>query len=400
MDMTKAFPITTSIRLTYFGRSDWRRAIILIAVSLVVIDILHYSTAPSISQLHAIYRYFYFLPIVYAALRFGLWGGLIATISAGLVFIPHIMLRWHDHPVDALNDLLVIVVLFGVAIITGRIADHMQQAQMEQAEIAKELSASLQKLEQQGTELRRAERLIALGTLAGGLAHQIRNPVGIIRASSQLLDSKSSQENDEIATVIQDEADRIEQLVSRLLNFADEHTLEYSSTNIGHLLAQVQRRVKVAAEPCGVDILICCSEEITTWQLDAEQIEHALVNLCVNAIQAIDTGESTNDERGKKGEIRLTAKLSGVSNTWLQLSVCDNGSGVPEYVQPYIFDPFYSTKDQGVGLGLSVVQRIVEDHAGTIRLTSPNQFGGATFTIQLPSEISASQNGIMRRTTH
>ena len=398
MDTTKILPAITSVQLPYFNRLDWRKAILAIAVTLAVIDFLHYSTASGISQLHAIYRYFYFLPIVYAALRFGLWGGLIATFSASLVFIPHILSRWQDHPVESLNDLLVVVVLFGVAFITGRTADWMREAQDKQAAIAKQLSESLHQLESQGDELRRAERLISLGTLAGGLAHQIRNPVGIIRASSQLLDNSSSDGNAEIASVIQDEADRIEQLVSRLLNYAGERAIERNTTDIDQLFAQVQRRVRVAAEPLGINIVVDCAKNVTTWDLDTEQMEHALVNLCMNAIQALEESESSNRAVDSESEIRLRAQLATGSAGWLELNISDNGLGVPEHVQSHIFDPFYTTKDLGVGLGLSVVQRIVEDHDGSVRLHSPNQDGGATFTIHLPGTSRSSLTGSTRLT--
>ena len=399
MDMTKPLPIVASTQLAYFNRFGWRKAIVVVAASLVLINILHYSTAPGISQLHTIYRYFYFLPIVYAALRFGLWGGLITTIAASMVFIPHIVARWQEHPIDSLNDLLVILVLFGAAIITGRTADWMREAQKKQSAIAKDLSDSLHKLECQGAELRRAERLIALGTLAGGLAHQIRNPVGVIRASSQLLDSNSTEEANEIAAVIQDEADRIEQLVSRLLNYAGERVTAYSATDIYHLFAEVQRRVSVAAKPLGIEIITVCARDVTTWELDAEQMEEALVNLCMNAIQALETSKMADGYYTSKGEIRLSAELYHGPENGLQLSVCDNGTGVPQHIQSHIFDPFYSTKDQGVGLGLSVVQRIIEDHLGTIHLNSPNQLGGTTFIIRLPVAEYAAQNSLTRLTT-
>ncbi|MEM7127189.1 MAG: ATP-binding protein [Chloroflexota bacterium] len=366
-----------------FEQSRWRKSIIIIALSLVIIDILHYSTAPGISQLHSVYRYFYFLPIAYAALRFGLWGGLIATISATLVFIPHIVMRWQDHPVDTLNDTLVVVVLFGVAVLTGRIADQMRDAQAKQAAIAEDLVRSYHQLENQGAELRQAERLVSLGTLAGGLAHQIRNPVGIIRASSQLLGDSPDGENGEIAKVIQSEADRIEQLVSRLLNYAGEQTVKRTETNIGNLLASVQQRVNFPAEPVSINVMIQCPKEVSTWSLDCDQMEQALVNLCMNAVQAIDESPQAKPSN----EIHLQAQLTSSPDPTLEIIVSDNGPGIPAEILTQIFDPFFSTKESGTGLGLSVVQRIVEDHGGAIHIDSRQSCvasSGTTFTIQLP----------------
>ena len=387
MNITNSFPTTASRQSPFLGRfdADWRKSIVIVAVSLLIIDILHYSTAPGISQLHAIYRYFYFLPIVYAALRFGLWGGLIATTAATLVFIPHIAMRWQDHPIDTLNDLLVVVVLFGVAIITGKIVDQMNEAQAKQIAISEDLADSYRKLENQGAELRRSERLASLGTLVGGLAHQIRNPVAIISVSSELLGDVKSREISEVAAVIQYETDRIEQLVSRLLNYAGEQAVQRAPTDLHLLLEQVQCRVQMAAESLGIQVELSCNKDISAWNLDAEQIEEALVNLCMNAVQAIETENSrdTHQNNACVDTIHLSARIENLGERQLSLTIRDSGPGIPEHIQLQIFDPFFTTKDAGIGLGLSVVQRVVEDHGGTVRLEP--QTSGAAFTILLPS---------------
>ncbi len=202
----------------------------------MLITYLHYSTAPGLVGLHAVYRYFYFLPIVYAALRFGLRGGLLAALAASLLFAPHIVFKWGNFPEDSINDLLVVVVFFGVAVITGVTVDRLRAAQQAESQTAAELAASLRKLEEQGDELRRVERLSALGNLAGGLAHQIRNPVGIIRACAQLLEADSQVEAHETALVIEEETDRIETLVQDLLRYADATRPQLVPTDAANFL--------------------------------------------------------------------------------------------------------------------------------------------------------------------
>ena len=164
------------------------KVIALLAITIGIISYLHYSTMPGLSQLHAVYRYFYFFPIVYAALRYGFWGGLFTSLIISLAFIPHILFRWSAHTSDAFNDLLVVAIFYGIAIITGITTDRMRKIQALQEHTAADLATSLHQLEVQGEELRRAERLSSQGTLAGGIAHQIRNPLGIIRACAQLLE--------------------------------------------------------------------------------------------------------------------------------------------------------------------------------------------------------------------
>ena len=113
-------------------------------------------------------------------------------------------------------------------------------------------------------------------------------------------------------------------------------------------------------------------------------MEQALVNLCMNAVQAIEEAPTVD----LVGEICVQAQLTNGPETMLQISVSDNGPGIPAEIEEQIFDPFFSTKDSGTGLGLSVVQRIVDDHSGTIHAESrqsgpPNS--GTIFTISLPS---------------
>ncbi len=344
-----------------------------ILAGIVLVTLLHYSAAPGLRSLHTVYRFFYFLPIVYAALRFGFWGGLLASLVASLLFAPHIFFKWDNFPSDSLNDLLVVVVFYGVAIITGVTTDQLRRAQAKQARTAAQLAASLHRLEEQGEELRRAERLSALGTLAGGLAHEIRNPVGIIRATAQLLRMECGPAAGETVAVIQEETERIEQLIQDLLNYARGQHLARQPVVIQELLRQVQERIRPLAETQGVTIRVESHPNIPTVVLDPEQLEQALVNLCVNAIQAMDG----------PGRLTLTAGWKAQAECPLELRVQDTGPGILPEEQQHIFDPFFTTKDTGTGLGLSVVQRIVDDHGGRVWVESiPGQ--GATFVIRLP----------------
>ncbi len=344
-----------------------------IMAGILLVTILHYSSAPGLRSLHTVYRFFYYLPIVYAALRFGFWGGLLASLTASLLFAPHIFFKWDNFPSDSLNDLLVVVVFYGVAIITGVTTDQLRRAQAKQAHTAAQLAASLHRLEEQGEELRRAERLSALGTLAGGLAHEIRNPVGIIRATAQLLRMECGPAAGETVQVIQEETERIEQLIQDLLNYARGQHLERRPVDILGLLQQVQERIRPLAETQGVAVQVESPPDLPIATLDLEQMEQALVNLCVNAIQAMDG----------PGRLTLAARWEAQAECPLELRVQDTGPGVLPEEQQRIFDPFFTTKDKGTGLGLSVVQRIVDDHGGRVWVESvPGQ--GATFIIRLP----------------
>lgn len=368
--------VSHRISLTNGSRS-WR-PLVFIGGGLLAVTLLHYSTAPGVVRLHAVYRYFYFLPIVYAALRFGFWGGLLASLAATLAFAPYILFSWGDFQGDTLNDLLVIAVFFGVALITGTTVEQLRAAETHQARTAQQLADSLRRLETQGEELRRAERLSSLGTLAGGLAHEIRNPVGIIRASAQLIAMECGERASESVAVILQESDRVDHLIENLLNYADGERVQRRETDLAALLGRVQERILPLTRATGIEVAVEVASSLPPAYIDGVQIEQALVNLCMNAIQALDG----------PGTLTLTADLAAGSGDALLLRVGDNGPGIPPAHQSQVFDPFFSTKDRGTGLGLSVVQQIVTKHAGRVWVESPGGLG-ATFSIRLPLRPSA-----------
>ncbi len=353
---------------------SWQRLcdLLLIVVSLVGVTILHYTTSPESMKIHNLHRFLYLLPITYAGLRFGLWVGFSSALLANLAFLPHILSRWQPFWTDVINDTLVALVMCGVGILTGVMTNRLRQAHDRQARTAQELAASLQRLEHQGEELRRAERLSALGSLAGGLAHEIRNPMGIIRATAQLLEVEYGPDAVRPAAIIRQEADRVEQLVQKLLSYAGDDAPERRPADVNKLLARVVERLAPLAAAHGIDLQVR-APALPFVELDAEQMEQVLLNLGMNAIQALDG----------PGEVRLAADLVEGERGMLQIQVRDNGPGIPPEIRAHIFDPFYTTKEGGTGMGLSIVQRIVEDHGGRVWVEStPGQ--GTIFTVQLP----------------
>jgi signal transduction histidine kinase len=292
-------------------------------------------------------------------------------LLASLVFAPHIFFKWGHFPEDSLNDLLVVIVFCGVALITGVTVDRLRQSQRQQEATARQLADSLRQLEVQGEELRRAEHLSALGTLAGGLAHEIRNPVGIIRATAQLIEIECGDTATETVAIIGQETERIERFIQDLLNYAGETDLHRLATDAPALLRRVANRLRPLLETRGVALHIDAAADLPSLGVDAEQVEQALMNLCINAVQAL----------GGAGHIRLSAART--ADNAIAIAVADNGPGIAAADRVRIFAPFYTTKDSGTGMGLSVVQRIVENHGGRIAVAStPGQ--GATFTIYLP----------------
>lgn len=219
--------------------------------------------------------------------------------------------------------------------------------------------SEIKRLEEQ---VRRTEKLAAIGRLAAGVAHEIRNPLSSIRGFAYLLGRGHGKETPEreYADVMVREIDRINHVVTDLLNFSRPMTVEPESTLPADLIDHVVSLVSADAKAHGVSIQVDCESALPPRTLDPNQVTQALLNLMLNAVNAMETG----------GTIVIRASVSPDGEE-LEIQVEDNGPGINPDVQEKIFEPFYTTREQGTGLGLAMVRKIAENHDGGIRLESP-----------------------------
>lgn len=220
-------------------------------------------------------------------------------------------------------------------------------------------------------QIRQAERLNALGRLAAGLAHEIRNPLAIVRATAQLLEQQllGRLEVARHLEVLTTESDRIEHLVGELVAYAQPQHPRRTLIDVNGIVAEVVRGLEAVAEQHRVQLQVI-GMPLPLVQGDHEQLRQALVNLVLNAIQASPSGTA----------VVVSASADG---NQVCMRVTDAGPGVAQPLRSIIFDPFFTTREGGMGLGLAHVARIVEDHGGTI--TVEGEAGqGATFVVCLP----------------
>jgi signal transduction histidine kinase len=222
--------------------------------------------------------------------------------------------------------------------------------------------------------LLRAERLAAVGTMAAGLAHEVRNPLN--SASLQLTVLERRLERGEaaattvpIAHIIKSEIERLDRLVRDFLAFAKPSPIDRRPVDVAALLAAVAGLIEPEAEANHVAVAVEAAAELPMVSGDSERLRQVLLNLTRNATEAMH-------ERG--GRLVLRARAAG---RCVELDVADDGPGFSEALP--VFDAFFTTKDQGTGLGLSLVHRIVADHGGTIRVKS--RPGRTCFTVALPA---------------
>ena len=233
----------------------------------------------------------------------------------------------------------------------------------------------IKKLEE---KVRRSEKLAAIGELAAGIAHEIRNPLSSIRGFAQFLRHalKDKPQEQVYADTMVAEVDRINRVVSDLLTFARPMEAELVPTEITDLIEHAVRLVAADASSRNVQIETRIAD-VSKLPLDANQMTQALLNLLLNALQAVDSG----------GRIEIGADFN-VEEACLHLWVADNGSGILPDQKEKIFEPFFTTREKGTGLGLAIVHKIVENHQGEIKIESP--IGGSTkgcrFTMIIPTQ--------------
>ncbi len=255
-----------------------------------------------------------------------------------------------------------------------------QQARGKRDEMARTkaaaelLAESNRSLRETQVSLRRSERLAALGQLTAGLAHELRNPLGTIKASAEMLTKpftlQKTEIAEELAGYIATEVDRTNSLVSRFLDFARPLALHPQSADLRETINYVVAQVHTRAEARQVQIQIHVPPEPVRFSFDADLLSVALLNLLQNAIDASQAGKSVS--------------ISVVhTEEWTRITVADQGSGIAQENLESIFNPFFTTKDNGTGLGLALVAKIVDEHQGKISVRS--RLGeNSVFEIMLP----------------
>jgi two-component system nitrogen regulation sensor histidine kinase GlnL len=232
--------------------------------------------------------------------------------------------------------------------------------------------------------VRKADRLSALGTLAAGLAHEIKNPLGGIRGAAQLLEMELAEDDElrECTRVVLKEVQRVNRIVEELLDLALPRKLNLVGVNLHKILAHIVFLQQQAVEGKPITFQRQLDPSIPAILADEGRITQLFLNLIKNAVEALgESGVVTISSR-IVSEYSMTQKGERRSRM-VAVEITDDGAGIPTEVMEHLFTPFYTTKEKGTGLGLAICQKIVAEHRGMIRVES-EEGRGTTFTILLP----------------
>lgn len=323
---------------------------------------------------------FYFillLPVLSAATSLNITGATLFTFLACAVYASFLLLiDWSKYviPPREVKELgLRLLFLPVVGYVTHQLAQSNRVEARKYQAVAEQLALANRNLQEAEAAVRRSERLAALGQLTAGLAHELRNPLGTMKASSEMLLKNLPPENEivrEMASYISTEVDRTNSLITRFLDFARPFHLRLQPSDLGAIIDRAVAQLERHNPPFDVAVYKNYSPDIPPLPLDGELMERVFYNLLLNAAEA------------SPAQGTITVKTRPV-NEEVEVAIIDRGSGIDSKNIESIFNPFFSTKPDGVGLGLAIVAKIIDEHGGKMTVES-EPGNGSVFRISLP----------------
>lgn len=354
-------------------RAD-RLKVTLIAFLIVLVSALHFGTSTDLRYLHEIYQRVYYIPILLAAFWYGPLAGLGSAFLVSAIYVLHIRWDWHHVPVYTFNQYGEIVLYHGIALIIGLLSFRERRQREKLEATSRELSDAYARLQTTFEQLRRADRLAALGELSAGIAHEIRNPLASVKGSIEILEPEIPADHPkrEFIEIIKEETGRLNKIVGEFLRFARPPEPSVEPASINGILETTLTLIQNETEKSGIRVHTDLDPDLPPLSLDPSQIRQVLLNVLINAIQAMPEG----------GRLEVSTQYRRSSGT-VRIEVADTGCGADSSMLERIFDPFFSTKAEGTGLGLSISHQLVERHRGRIAALR-NDAGGLTLRIDLP----------------
>ncbi|MBN1350314.1 sensor histidine kinase [candidate division KSB1 bacterium] len=355
---------------------------ILIGVLIIMVVLLHYFTPVHLHHLHELYRALFYLPIILAAFRFQLKGGIASSVCIILIYLPHVIYQWGGDFLFNFSRFLEMVMYLVVGMVAGFLAQRELNERIKYQNTAIELERSLQKLKEQSEklaeieeQLRASERLSVLGELAASLAHEVRNPLGAIWGAVEILQENFKQQgkNFEFMDILLQEVKRLDKVVENYSNLTRTSPVSLQLCNLYTIVQSVILLMAGKARKLGISLVSDFADQSVLVKADEIQLRQVLINLILNSMAAIRE-KGTIIIKAESGRA-LPAEEQQQSLDSIHLSIIDDGEGMTKDVVDKMFKPFFTTKSGGTGMGLGIVKRIVVQNKWGIRVESAPRKG-------------------------
>ncbi|MDQ7065885.1 MAG: ATP-binding protein [candidate division KSB1 bacterium] len=343
-----------------------------IAGLIAIISVLHYSTDIALAYFHDIYKILYYIPIILAAFRFGVRGGLIASISISIIYTPHVTSDWSEHFEVIVNRFVEMVIFNVVAFITGKLVESERAERFRYERVARELQASYEKLQRQSEQLaeveeqlRLADRLAILGELTASLAHEVRNPLGAIKGAAEILrdDYPQGGKNREFVELLIRDVDRINEVIENYLSLAGASARKkHERFDVARATRTVAQILQAKARKEKKHLHAGIPGEAVWVTGDENQYRQVVLNLLLNAFAAVPAGGHIN--------VLLAVDRETSQQPVVELTIKDDGVGIDPEVLEEVFKPFFTTRQTGTGLGLPISKRIADSYGWELSLES------------------------------
>jgi two-component system sensor histidine kinase HydH len=335
-----------------------KTAIIVLMIGAILF--LHYFTLPDKAYYHAVYQTLFYLPLILGGFWFGMRGALFICVAVLLTFSPYVLMHWERFSLENFDTILEGLLFVAAATVIGSLVEREKKADKARLE---------------------AERLACIGRAVSEVAHDMKTPLMAIGGfTSQVARTLESDDpiRRKLGIVIQ-ESTRLESMVKEMLDFGGSLELRFAETDLNQIALDCMEVTTAVAKEAGVELESHFDPSMPVISLDAPRMKQVILNLVTNAIQASPAGQKVT-VRARHG------------NHGVLLSVADCGCGIDDKQREAVFQPFFSTKKGGTGLGLPIVKKIVEAHGGDVSFR-PNPQKGVTFTVRIPQAKTDQRHG-------
>lgn len=351
--------------------SDHRRCVrgvLAIAVTVMTISALHYLTSLHSVVLHEVLKRLYYVPIVVAAAMWGIKGGLATSSFSTLLYMPHVVFQWHAWPVLEAEQYGEALMFNVVASVAGVLADRLHAERTLHRDAAVELRDAYARLRAGNDERVRMDRLVTIGRIASGIAHEVRTPLAGLLGSLEILENEFTREHPkaEFVAIAKRQISRLQEVVTEFLEFAQPAPPAVRPVDLGPLIETTARLARITLARRGVSLDAPATNTTVTADVDAEQVQRALLGIMLADTPALRDGHISITMANRGDAAQIAVELEGLTS-------------VPAVSD--LFEAFPATAC-GHGLALATAERLIANQHGAVKAEVID--GGVRFVIDLP----------------